>query len=86
VSLKRSCLTQSKSSSALVVISDLATAPDRLLKLHDWIRSEVIESGHGTLDDGHWLTATERQRAAAIEHPVPGGSNKPNCNRQHSPH
>jgi hypothetical protein len=39
-----------------------------LPKLHEWIRSEVIKSGHGSLDDGHWPTATERQRAAAIEH------------------
>ena len=25
-------------------------------------------SGHASLDDGHWPTATESQRAAAIEH------------------
>jgi hypothetical protein len=52
-----------------VFISDLATelqigSP----KLHEWIRREVIESGHGSLDEGHWPTATEGQRAAAIEH------------------
>ena len=33
-----------------------------------WIRSEVIESGHGSLDEGHWSAATEGQRASAIEH------------------
>jgi hypothetical protein len=38
------------------------------LKLHEWIRSEVIKSGHGCLDEGHWPTATEAHRAAAIEH------------------
>jgi hypothetical protein len=31
-------------------------------------RSEIIEAGHGSLDEGHWPTATERQQAAAIEH------------------
>jgi hypothetical protein len=36
------------------------------LKLHKWIRSEVIEAGHGSLDEGHWPTATERQRVASI--------------------
>ena len=52
-----------------VFISDLATELQiGSLKLHEWIRSEVIESGHGSLDEGHWPTATERQRAAAIEH------------------
>jgi hypothetical protein len=55
-----------------VFISDLATelqigSP----KLHAWIRREVIKSGHGTLDDGHWPTATENQRAAAIDISVP---------------
>jgi hypothetical protein len=25
-------------------------------------------AAHGSLDEGHWPTATERQRAAAIEH------------------
>jgi hypothetical protein len=28
------------------------------LKLHEWIRSEVIKSGHGSLDEGHWPVAT----------------------------
>jgi hypothetical protein len=28
------------------------------LKLHEWIRSEVIKSGHGSLDEGHWPMAT----------------------------
>jgi hypothetical protein len=52
-----------------VFISDLATELQTgFEKLHEWIRSEVIESGHGSLDEGHWPTATERQRAAAIEH------------------
>ena len=52
-----------------VFISDLATELKiGFSKLHEWIRSEVIESGHGSLDEGHWPTATERQRAAAIEH------------------
>jgi hypothetical protein len=52
-----------------VFISDLATALQiGVPRLHEWIRSEVIESGHGSLDDGHWPTPTERQRVAAIEH------------------
>jgi hypothetical protein len=52
-----------------VFILDLATELKiGFLKLHKWIRSEVIEAGHGSLDEGHWPTATERQRVAAIEH------------------
>jgi len=52
-----------------VFISDLASELQiRVPKLHEWIRREVIKSGHGSLDDGHWPTATESQRAAAIEH------------------
>jgi hypothetical protein len=52
-----------------VFISDLATELKiGFLKLHEWMRSEIIEAGHGSLDEGHWPTATERQRAAAIEH------------------
>jgi len=52
-----------------VFISDLAAELQiGLPKLHEWIRSEVIKSGHGSLDEGHRPTATERQRAAAIEH------------------
>jgi hypothetical protein len=39
-----------------------------LPKLQEWIRREVIKSGHGSLDEGHWPTATESQRAGAIEH------------------
>jgi hypothetical protein len=52
-----------------VFISDLATELQiGLPKLHEWIHREVIKSGHGSLDDGHWPTATEGQRASAIEH------------------
>jgi len=52
-----------------VFILDLASELQTSLpKLHKWIREEVIKSGHGSLDDGHWPTATESQRAAAIEH------------------
>jgi len=52
-----------------VFISDLASELQiGVPKLHEWIRREVIISGHGSLDDGHWPTATESQRAAAIEH------------------
>jgi len=43
------------------------------LKLHEWLRSEVIESGRGSLDEGHLPTATERQPVAAIEHLGSGG-------------
>ncbi len=39
-----------------------------LPKLHEWIHREVIKSGHGSLDEGHWPTATEGKRAAAIDH------------------
>src|SRR5438132_11962897 len=52
-----------------VFISDLAAELQiGLPKLHEWISSEVIESGHGSLDEGHWPTATAGQRAWAIEH------------------
>src|SRR4029077_5403931 len=52
-----------------VFISDLATELQiGWPKLHEWIHREVIKSGHGSLDDGHWPTATEGQRAAAVEH------------------
>jgi hypothetical protein len=52
-----------------VFISDLATELQiGVPKLHEWIEREVIKSGHGSLDDGHWPTATESQRAAAIDH------------------
>jgi hypothetical protein len=52
-----------------VFISDLATELRiGVPKLHEWIRTEVIQSGHGSLDEGHWPTAMEQQRAAAIEH------------------
>jgi hypothetical protein len=52
-----------------VFISDLASELQiGIRKLHEWIGREVIKSGHGSLDDGHWPTATESQRAAAIDH------------------
>jgi hypothetical protein len=52
-----------------VFISDLATELQiGIPKLHEWIRDDVIKSGRGSLDVGHWPTATEDQRAAAIEH------------------
>jgi hypothetical protein len=52
-----------------VFISDLASELQiGVSKLHEWIRREVIKLGHGTLDDGHWPTATEAQREAAIKH------------------
>jgi hypothetical protein len=52
-----------------VFISDLATELQIAVpKLHEWIHDNVIKSGRGSLDNGHWPTATEDQRAAAIEH------------------
>src|SRR5215468_3017343 len=43
-----------------VFISDLANELQIAVpKLHEWIQKEVIKSGHGSLDDGHWPTATE---------------------------
>ncbi|MBV9491598.1 MAG: hypothetical protein JO069_18050 [Verrucomicrobia bacterium] len=52
-----------------VFISDLAAELKvPIPKIHDWIQKEVIAAGHGSLDEGHWPTATETQRAAAIEH------------------
>ena len=52
-----------------VFISDLAAELKvPIPKIHDWIQKEVIAAGHGSLDEGHWPTATEAQRAAAIEH------------------
>ena len=51
------------------LISDLATELQiGVPELHEWIKREVIKSGRGSLDDGHWPTATEGQRAASIEH------------------
>jgi hypothetical protein len=52
-----------------VFISDLANELQiGVPKLHEWIQKEVITAGRGSLDDGHWPTATESQRASAIEH------------------
>ena len=52
-----------------VFISDLANELQiGVPKLHEWIQKEVITAGRGSLDDGHWPTATESQRAAAIGH------------------
>jgi hypothetical protein len=52
-----------------VFISDLATELKfPVTKLQEWIRQEVIASGRGSLDEGHWPAATEAQREAAVEH------------------
>jgi hypothetical protein len=52
-----------------VFISDLATELKvPVTKLQEWIRREVIASGRGSLDEGHWPAATEAQREAAVEH------------------
>jgi hypothetical protein len=52
-----------------VFISDLAAELKvAVSRLHEWIRKEVIESGGGSLDEGHWPTATNAQREAAIEY------------------
>ena len=52
-----------------VFISELANELQiGVPKLHEWIQKEVIKSGNGSLDDGHWPIATESQRVAAIEH------------------
>ena len=60
---------RSRQLGSAVFISDLATELQiGVQKLHEWIRTEVIQSGRGSLDEGHWPTATEQQRAAAIEH------------------
>lgn len=52
-----------------VFISDLAGELNvPVAKLQHWIRQEVIASGRGSLDEGHWPAATEAQREAAVEH------------------
>jgi hypothetical protein len=52
-----------------VFISDLAAELKvPVTKLQEWIRKEVIASGRGSLDEGHWPAATEAQREAAVEH------------------
>ena len=52
-----------------VFISDLATELKvPVTKLQAWIRKEVIASGCGSLDEGHWPAATGAQREAAVEH------------------
>jgi len=67
ISLERRFITPTTGSA--VFISDLANELQiRVPKLHEWIHREVIKSDHGSLDDGHRPTATESQRAAAIEH------------------
>jgi hypothetical protein len=51
-----------------IFISDLLKA-SRLTReeLRAWIEQEVVQAGHGQLDEGDWAAATDEQRAAAVE-------------------
>jgi len=51
-----------------VFISDLRRMSETTWEeLHGWIEQEIVEKGHGQLDEGDWSAATEEQRAAAVE-------------------
>jgi hypothetical protein len=51
-----------------IFISDLLKASGMSWdELHAWIEREVVEAGHGQLDEGDWGAATDEQRAAAVE-------------------
>jgi len=36
-------------------------------ELRAWIEREIVEAGHGQLDEGDWGAATDEQRSAAVE-------------------
>jgi hypothetical protein len=51
-----------------IFISDLLKASGISWdELRAWIKREVVQAGHGQLDEGDWGAATDEQRAAAIE-------------------
>jgi hypothetical protein len=51
-----------------IFISDLLQASGlSWQELRGWIEKEVVEAGHGQLDEGDWNAATEEQRAAAVD-------------------
>ena len=51
-----------------IFISDLLKASGISWdELRAWIEREVVEAGHGQLDEGDWGAATDEQRAAAVE-------------------
>ena len=51
-----------------IFISDLVRASGLDWKeVREWIEQEIVEKGHGQLDEGDWNAATEEQRAAAVE-------------------
>ena len=51
-----------------IFISDLLKASGLSWEeLRAWIEWEVVQEGHGQLDEGDWAAATDEQRAAAIE-------------------
>ena len=51
-----------------IFISDLLKASGISWdELRPWIEREVVQAGHGQLDEGDWGAATDEQRAAAIE-------------------
>lgn len=51
-----------------IFISDLLKASGLSWEeLRAWIEREVVQGGHGQLDEGDWSAATDDQRAAAVE-------------------
>jgi hypothetical protein len=51
-----------------IFISDLLKASGISWdELRAWIEREVVQAGHGQLDEGDWGAATNEQRAAAVE-------------------
>lgn len=51
-----------------IFISDLLKASGISWdELRAWIEREVVQAGHGQLDEGDWGAATDEQRAAAVE-------------------
>ena len=51
-----------------IFISDLLKASGMSWdELRAWIEREVVQAGHGQLDEGDWGAATDEQRAAAVE-------------------
>jgi hypothetical protein len=60
-------LTQDKGRRS-VFISDLHRVSETgWEELRGWIEREIVEKGHGQLDEGDWGAATAEQRAAAVE-------------------
>ncbi|HEX6565261.1 MAG TPA: hypothetical protein VF020_13305 [Chthoniobacterales bacterium] len=58
---------QEKERSSIFIADLLKASGMSWDELHAWIEREVVQAGHGQLDEGDWGAATDEQRAAAIE-------------------